>query len=89
MDYEECLVDTGAIAGSVFRDALRRRRFDVVVIGAGVRLEPSRTHLLEVLVNTVLKLSPESRLCFNTSPDSTVKAVQGWWLQATALADQR
>jgi len=76
VSLDSCLVDRGETAGSQLAAALHRKHYDVIVIGAGVRLEPSLTPLLETLINVARTQSPLSALCFNTGPDSTVAAVQ-------------
>lgn len=51
------------------------RRPDAVMIGAGVRLEPSLSWLLELLVNAVVEAAPSARLCFNEAPEAMAAAV--------------
>jgi hypothetical protein len=74
-----CLLDYGRTAEAVYRAALSAKDYDVVVIGAGVRLDPALTPLFEVLVNTTHELAPGAKLCFNVSPSTTAEAVQRWW----------
>ena len=59
------LADHGATAEATFRAALGRRPYDIVVIGAGVRLDLALTHLLEVLVNLTHDLAPQATIVFN------------------------
>lgn len=49
---------------------------DVVMIGAGVRLEPSLSWLLELLVNAVIEAAPGAKLCFNEDPEAMAAAVR-------------
>jgi hypothetical protein len=79
LDFETCLLDRSATAEERFRDVVSRGRYDIIVIGGGIRLEPSMTHLFEKLINIARTHSPESVLCFNTGPDTTVEAVRRWW----------
>jgi hypothetical protein len=85
LSVDVCLLDYGRTAEAVFRAALTARDYDIVLIGAGVRLDPELTPLLEVLVNTAHELAPGAKLCFNVSPTTAVEAVQRWWPEHTPL----
>ncbi|MER7985428.1 hypothetical protein ABTY53_07470 [Streptomyces noursei] len=74
-----CLLDYGRTAEVVYRAALSGKDYDIVVIGAGIRLDPVLTPLFEVLVDLTHELAPGAKLCFNVSPSTTVEAVQRWW----------
>ena len=80
MGYEadSCLIDLGETAEAVAATALRSKRFDCVMIGAGLRRPPERLHLFEKIINLVHVLAPEARICFNTTPADTVEAVRRW-----------
>ncbi|WP_328471777.1 hypothetical protein [Streptomyces sp. NBC_00448] len=80
-----CLLDYGRTAEAVYRAALAAKDYDIVMIGAGVRLDPALTPLLEVLVNTTHELAPGAKLCFNVSPFTTAEAVQRWWPERKPL----
>ena len=73
-----CLVDAGETAEAVALEALQARRYDVVLIGAGVRTLPKHFRLFERLVNLVHEHAPGSRICFNTNPSDTTEAVLRW-----------
>ena len=77
-DAESCLIDLGETAEAVAVAALRSRRPDCVVIGAGLREPAERLLLFEKIVNLVLIHAPHARICFNTTPADTVEAVQRW-----------
>jgi hypothetical protein len=77
-DAELCLTDFGDTAESVARDRLQRKRFDCVLIGAGVRTIPNNFLLFEKLINVVHEHAPQAKLCFNTKPSDTAEAVQRW-----------
>ncbi len=77
-DAELCLTDFGDTAKSVVRDRLKRKRFDCVLIGAGVRTISNNFLLFERLINVVHEHAPQARLCFNTKPSDTAEAVQRW-----------
>jgi hypothetical protein len=82
-----CLIDYGATAESVYRAALEGTSYDVVMIGAGVRMDPALTHLFEVLVNVTREVAPQAVLVFNTSPTTTADAVLRWVPEQAPLAD--
>ena len=77
-DAESCLIDLGETAEAVTIAALRSKRPDCVVIGAGLREPAERLLLFEKVVNLVLIHAPHARICFNTTPADTVEAVQRW-----------
>ena len=82
-DAEFCPVDHGETADMAVRMRLAARRFDCVVIGAGIRLFASQTALLETLVNAVhAEGAPQAKFAFNTTPADTAEAVQRWFPQA-------
>jgi hypothetical protein len=60
------------------RARLKEKRFDCVVIGAGIRTLPRYFSLFEKLINVVHEHAPEARICFNTKPDDTAAAVSRW-----------
>jgi hypothetical protein len=74
-DVDSCLVDTGATAQAALERSLAAKRFDVVMIGAGLR-DPVHLLLFERLVNTIRRRAPVARLCFNTQPGDTLEAVR-------------
>lgn len=73
-----CLTDLGETAEDVVQSQLEQRRFDCVLIGAGIRTMPGNFLLFEKLINVVHEHAPQARLCFNTNPGDTVEAVQRW-----------
>ena len=79
LGYEvvSCLVDLGESAEDVAETCLRSRKFDCVMIGAGLRA-PDKLLLFERLLNLVHARAPSAKLCFNTSPADTAAAVQRW-----------
>ena len=62
----------------VVQDHLQQKRFDVVLIGAGIRTIPGNFLLFEKLINVVHAHAPQAKLCFNTKPTDTAEAVQRW-----------
>ena|SRR5689334_22859087 len=75
---EMCLTDFGATAEAVAERALKRKPFDCVMIGAGVRTVPANLLLFEKLVNVVHRHAPQAKICFNTLPSDTAEAVKRW-----------
>ena len=73
-----CLTDFGETAESVVKTQLKQKPFDCILIGAGVRANPSNFILFEKLINVVHENAPQARLCFNTSPSDTADAVKRW-----------
>jgi hypothetical protein len=74
-DAESCLIDLGGTADVVVTAALGARRFDVIVIGAGLREPPEQLLLFERVLNLVHRLAPQARIAFNTTPADTGEAV--------------
>ncbi len=75
---QTCLTDFGETAEAVVRRQLQQQRFDCILIGAGVRANPSNFLLFEKLINVVHEHAPQARICFNTLPSDTAAAVKRW-----------
>lgn len=73
-----CLTDFGETAEAVVQDQLQQQRFDCVMIGSGVRSNPSNFLLFEKLINVVHRHAPQASLCFNQMPHDITDAVQRW-----------
>jgi len=73
-----CLTDFGETAETAVQSRLKQTRFDCILVGAGVRTNPSNFMLCEKLVNVVHAHAPQAKLCFNTIPKDTAAAVQRW-----------
>ena len=77
-DTEWCYLEGEATAERMLNEALQTKRYDCVMIGAGVRL-PADYHLIfEKLVNLVHRNAPAAAICFNTNPADTADAVMRW-----------
>ena len=76
-DVDSCLVDLGDTAEAVLRNPLRKRLFDCMMIGAGLRA-PERLLLFEKLLNVVHAEAPSAKICFNTTPADSAEAVKRW-----------
>ena len=77
-DAQLCFVDLGETAETTVVQKLSEGTFDCVLIGAGIRTVPEHSSLFEQLINVVHQYAPSAKLCFNTNPSDTAKAVQRW-----------
>lgn len=73
-----CWADLGPTAISVLETLLKQTKFDIVIIGAGIRKPDSNFILFEKMINSIHELAPGAKICFNTNPMDTVAAVQRW-----------
>lgn len=73
---EKCWVDLGTNASETVIARLKTKVYDVIIIGAGIRVAESNFLLFEKLVNTVHAHAPQAKFCFNTSPKDNVAAVK-------------
>lgn len=76
IEVDHVLTDAGATAAQRVAEALAKHRYEVVIIGAGIRMQPSTTGLLETVLNTIVFHQPQARIGFNTSPVDSLEAVQ-------------
>ena len=77
-NVQMCLTDFGETAEEAVRNRLEQEQFDCILIGAGVRTNPSNFLLFEKLINVVHKHAPQAKICFNTMPNDTAAAVKRW-----------
>ena len=75
---QTCLTDFGKTAEAVVQTRLKQEQFSCILIGAGVRANPSNFLLFEKLINVVHEHAPQAKLCFNTLPSDTAAAVKRW-----------
>jgi hypothetical protein len=54
--------------------AVGKRRYDVLVIGAGLRVLPPMAGQFERLMNAIRVYAPHARLAFNSKPDDSADA---------------
>ena len=69
--------DAASVETQVSR-AVQGRKYDVIVIGAGLRTLPSMVEQFELLMNVVREKSPRSKLAFNSGPDNSDSAALRW-----------
>jgi hypothetical protein len=75
---QTCLTDFGETAEAVVKSQLKQRPWDCVLIGAGVRVNPSNFILFEKLVNVVHEHAPQAKMSFNQLPHDIGASVQRW-----------
>jgi hypothetical protein len=84
-DADGCQVDLGETAAAVVRQAVTAKRYDAVLIGAGIRLVASNTLLFEAIVNTVHELLPDARFVFNTEAVTSPDDIRRWFGDPVAV----
>jgi hypothetical protein len=73
----DLLLTTGAnAAANEVRKALAAKAYDVVVVGAGLRVVPKMTPLFEAVMNAVHERAPGSKLAFNLAPEDSAAAAE-------------
>jgi hypothetical protein len=75
---QTCFTDFGETAEAVVQSQLKQKRWDCVMIGAGVRTVPGNFMLFEKLINVVHEHAPQAKICFNTLPSDTAAAIKRW-----------
>ncbi len=65
---DNCLIDFGDAGADKARRWLEAKRYDAVLIGAGVRLVAVNTLLFESIVNAAHAAQPGCRFVFNQAP---------------------
>lgn len=78
-EIDRFLVDDGPAAATRYRAALAERSYDYIDIGAGIRLDPDRTHLFETLVDISVEMAPSATLVFDTGPTTKADAIRRWF----------
>jgi hypothetical protein len=76
---DNCLIDSGEAGAETARQWLAAKRYDAVLIGAGVRMVASNTLLFEAIVNAAHAANPECRFVFNYSATSTPDDIRRWY----------
>jgi hypothetical protein len=77
-EAEQLLIQPDNTAGPVIERTLMSAHYDCVVIGAGVRLPPTRLALFETVINAVRRAAPTAAICFNTRPEDSADAAARW-----------
>jgi hypothetical protein len=75
---KNCFIHPDDTAATTVEHCLASDRYDCVVIGAGVRLPPSRLGVFEAVINAVHRAAPQAAIAFNTRPDDSGAAAARW-----------
>jgi hypothetical protein len=75
---EVCFINPDETAVPSVERCLASDVYDCVVIGAGVRLPPSRLVVFEAVVNAVHRAAPQAAIAFNTRPEDSGAAAARW-----------
>ena len=75
---ENCFIKPDETAVPTIERCLADIVYDCVVIGAGVRLPPSRLGVFEAVVNAVHRAAPRAAIAFNTCPEDSGAAAARW-----------
>jgi hypothetical protein len=59
-------------------EALRDHHYDVIVIGAGLRILAPMAEQFELLMNVLHEQAPQAKLAFNSQPDDSDTAARRW-----------
>lgn len=59
-------------------EALKESRYDVIVIGTGLRTLPAMAEQFERLMNVLHEKAPQAKLAFNSRPDDSDTAALRW-----------
>ena len=73
---ELCWTDFGQTAASVLEKKLKQQDFEVVLIGAGIRVPEKNLFLFEQLLNVIHTHAVQALICFNTSPADTIASIE-------------
>ena len=72
------LIRPDETAGPAVERLLASKRYDCVVVGAGVRLPTRGLRVFEVVLNAIRKAAPGAAIAFNTRPDDSADAAARW-----------
>lgn len=78
-EVDNCLIATGVAGVQQARTWLSSKRYDAVLIGAGVRMVANNTLLFEAIVNAAHAANPGCRFVFNCSATSTPDDIRRWY----------
>jgi hypothetical protein len=85
-DVDNCLIDFGSAGVEKAHQWLAAKRYDAVLIGAGVRLVAGNTLLFEAIVNAAHVAQPNCRFVFNRAAMSTPDDIRRWYPNPEAVA---
>jgi hypothetical protein len=70
------LTSTEKVAGEEVAAALGAKKYDCIVVGAGLRIVPKMTRIFEIVMNAVHERAPQAKLAFNTEPEDSAAAAE-------------
>ncbi|OBG64495.1 MULTISPECIES: hypothetical protein [unclassified Mycobacterium] len=85
-EVDNCLIDFGTAGADKARRWLQAKRYDAVLIGAGIRLVADNTLLFESIVNAAHATQPGCRFVFNRAAQSTPGDIRRWYPQPEGAA---
>ncbi|BBY23639.1 hypothetical protein [Mycobacterium stomatepiae] len=85
-EVDNCLIDFGDAGADKARRWLQAKRYDAVLIGAGVRLIANNTLLFESIVNAAHTTQPGCRFVFNRAAVATPDDIRRWYPHPEAVA---
>ncbi|CDO86197.1 hypothetical protein AWC29_29565 [Mycobacterium triplex] len=83
---DNCLIAFGEAGVDKARKWLNAKRYDAVLIGAGIRLVASNTLLFESIVNAAHTAQPGCRFVFNRAAVATPDDIRRWYPHPEAMA---
>ncbi|MFZ0227303.1 MAG: hypothetical protein WA285_19690 [Mycobacterium sp.] len=83
---DNCLIDFGPAGADKARQWLEAKRYDAVLIGAGVRLVPANTLLFESIIDAAHVAQPNCRFVFNQAAVATPDDIRRWYPNPEAVA---
>ncbi|HME16156.1 MAG TPA: hypothetical protein VKG83_12045 [Mycobacterium sp.] len=83
---DNCFIDFGDAGADKARQWLEAKRYDAVLIGAGVRLVAGNTPLFESIVNAAHIAQPCCRCVFNRAAVATPDDIRRWYPNPAAVA---
>jgi hypothetical protein len=69
-------LDDMVSAPAQMAEALGCASYDVIVVGAGLRIIPKQTEMFEVVMNIIRQAAPAATLAFNLKPDDSAAAAE-------------
>jgi hypothetical protein len=85
-EVDNCLIAFGEAGVDKARKWLNAKRYDAVLIGAGIRLVANNTLLFESIVNAAHLTQPDCRFVFNRAAVATPDDIRRWYPHPEAVA---
>lgn len=78
LEIAKCTIDLGETAVEVLQKQLSQNQYNIVILGAGIRVPSSNFLLFEKLINCIHEYAPQAKICFNNNPSDTTAAIKRW-----------